>query len=125
MNVSKASRKGQVFERQIADYLKFALRDSRIDIRPKNGKNDRGDIGGVRSLLGGDVVIECKNHKALDLAGWLDEAELERGNADAHIGVVVHKRKGRGAAGEQYVTMRLDSLVWLLKGGPDSEVVAA
>jgi hypothetical protein len=45
--MSASSRKGQTFERLIADHLRDRL-DDRIDIRPKNGRNDRGDLGGIR-----------------------------------------------------------------------------
>ena len=44
------------------------------------------------------------------------EAEIERGNDDALVGVVVHKRHGRAAAGEQFVTMRLADFAALLSG---------
>jgi len=121
--MSAATRKGQTFERLIANFLRFRLNDTRIDIRPKNGTNDRGDIGGIRTIRGSDVVIEVKNHNRTDLSGWLVEAETERGNADAQAAVVVHKRRGKGQAGEQYVTMTLDTFAWLLEGGPDDEPV--
>jgi hypothetical protein len=116
--VSAASRKGQTFERLTANHLRVRLGDTRIDIRPKNGTNDRGDIGGVRTIRGADVVVEVKNRARMELAEWVDEAEVERGNADAGGAVVVHKRKGKGAAGDQYVTMTLDTFTWLLEGGP-------
>lgn len=122
--MSAATRKGHILERQVANHLRVTLADTRIDIRPKNGTNDRGDIGGVRTIRGCDVVIEVKNRARMELAGWVDEAEVERGNADAGGGVVVHKRKGKGAAGDQYVTMTLDTFAWLLEGGPvDTEPV--
>jgi len=95
--MSAASKKGQTFERLVANYLALALGDTRIDIRPKNGTNDRGDIGGIRTIRGADIVIEAKNHSRMNLSGWLAEAETERGNADASAGVVVHKRLGNGA----------------------------
>lgn len=116
-------REGQTFERLTANFLRFRLNDSRIDIRPKNGTNDRGDIGGVRTIRGADVVLEVKNHARMELSAWLAEAEEERGNADASAGVVVHKRKGRGAPADQYVTMTLATFAWLLEGGPDDEPV--
>lgn len=119
--MSAATRKGQTFERLTANYLRVALNDSRIDIRPKNGTNDRGDIGGIRTIRGADVVIEVKNHNRLELAEWLKEAEVEAGNADAAAGVVVHKRRGVGAASGQYVTLTLETFAWLLIGGPDDE----
>ena len=121
--MSAASKKGQTFERLVANYLALALGDTRIDIRPKNGTNDRGDIGGIRTIRGADIVIEAKNHSRMNLSGWLAEAETERGNADASAGVVVHKRLGKGQGADQYVTLSLETFAWLLLGGPDDEPV--
>lgn len=121
--MSAASRRGQTFERLVANYLAAALEDDRIDIRPKNGTNDRGDIGGIRTVGGASVVIEAKNHARLNLAGWMAEAEAERGNADASAGVVVHKRVGKGQGADQWVTMPLNTFAWLLMGGPTDEAM--
>jgi hypothetical protein len=118
--VSAASRKGQTFERLIANHLRDNL-DDRIDIRPKNGTNDRGDIGGIRTTTGGKVVAELKNHNRMELGQWIKETETERGNDDAQVGVVIHKRKGAGQAGAQYVTLTVDSLILLL-GGPVTDL---
>jgi hypothetical protein len=112
---ASARKAGQQFERSIANYLRDEL-DDRIDIRPKNGKNDRGDIGGVRTPRGARVVLECKNHATMSLGSWLNEAEAERGNDDADFGFVIHKRRGIAEAGPQYVTMTVDDLVKLLAG---------
>ncbi|WP_281265436.1 hypothetical protein [Curtobacterium sp. 9128] len=112
---SSARKAGQMFERSVANYLRDEL-DDRIDIRPKNGRDDRGDIGGVRTPRGERVVLECKNHQSMSLGSWLAEAERERGNDDARIGLVVHKRRGIGSPGEQFVTMTLADLVTLLRG---------
>jgi hypothetical protein len=116
---------GQKFERLIADYLRDTV-DPRRDIRPKNGRNDRGDLGGVHTIRGGAIVVEVKNTNRLELAEWIKEAEAEAGNADADAGVVIHKRKGKGAAGDQWVTMSAETFAWLLLGGPkDERVVVA
>lgn len=118
---SRASAKaaGRNFERLVADYLAAQLDDDRIDRRVKRGSQDRGDIAGVRTIRGGRVVIECKDTTKLDLPGWVREAEAERGNDDAVVGVVVHKKRGTTDPAEQYVTMTLDALVTLLQGGVD------
>lgn len=112
MSANKA--KGTRLERQAADYLAEVLNDDRIDRMPLHGKGDRGDIAGIRTVLGERVVIECKNHNRLELAQWVKEAETERGNADAHAAVVVHKRRGKGDPADQYVTMTLRDLAVLL-----------
>lgn len=116
-----AKKAGASFERLVADYLRDHV-DDRIDRRPKTGAKDRGDIGGVRVPYGGRVVVECKNTSRACLSEWVGEAEIERGNDDALVGVVVHKRHGRAAAGEQFVTMRLVDFAALLSGErPDME----
>lgn len=109
---------GTVMETLVAWYLSDALDDDRIERRARNGAKDRGDIGGVRTALGERVVVEVKDVARMDLSGWLREAEVERGNDDAAVGVVVHKRRGKGAAqmGETYVTMTLADLAVLLGG---------
>lgn len=105
-------RKGSSFERTIADYLKNHFDDDRIDRRVKHGSNDTGDIAGVR-WRGNRVVIECKNEKRLRIADYLREAEIERGNDDALLGVAVVKRPGVGAknAGDNLVCMTLDTFL--------------
>lgn len=114
-NRKSAKAAGARFERDIADYLAAHV-DDRIDRRVKTGAKDRGDIGGVRTPWGDRVVIECKNTTRATLGPWVNEAEVERGNDDALIGVVAHKRHGVGAPGEQFVTMTLRDFVALLTG---------
>lgn len=117
MTRSRASAKaaGTRFERLIADCL-AALVDDRIDRRVKTGSKDRGDIGGLRDAHGKRVVIECKDHSRLDLAGWVEQADIERGNDDAVAGLVVHKRRGHGDPLDQYVTCTLRDLIALTTG---------
>lgn len=112
-----AKQAGSSFEQSVAAWLAWRLGDDRIERRVKNGRNDRGDIGGVR-LNGSKVVIECKNYGGeIHASTWLREAETEAGNDDAPIGVVVAKRSGTTAGGEQYVLMSLETLAVLLQGG--------
>lgn len=111
-----ARKAGPWFERCIADYLKTFV-DDRIDRRVKTGNKDRGDIGNVRAFKGGRVVVECKDRGGIvEIGNWLGEAEIERGNDDAEIGVVVAKRRGRAHPGEQIVIMTVRDLVALLTG---------
>ena len=107
-------RKGASFERLIADYFKangFPFADWRV----KNGAKDRGDIAGIHAH-GQSVVIEAKNTTRIDLGTWAKETEQERVNDGALVGVVVHKRHGKGRAGEQWVTMTVQDLAALLTG---------
>jgi len=122
-NRASAKKAGASFERLVADYLAEALNDDRIDRRVKTGNKDRGDIGGVRTIRGGRVVIECKSVSRDNLPLWIREAEVERGNDDAVVGVVAHKRFGSGDPAQQYVTMTLETFALLLEGGPDDRPV--
>ncbi len=117
MSRSRTSAKaaGTRFERLIADCLAKFI-DDRIDRRVKTGNKDRGDIGGVRAMGGGRVVLECKDVSRTDLGGWVREADVERGNDDAIAGWVVHKRRGHGDPLDQYVTGTLRDLIALLDG---------
>ena len=94
-NRKSAKAAGSRFEREIADTIARTLEDDRIERRARSGAKDRGDIAGVR-LHGQRIVIECKNTARIDLARWMTEAEVERGNDDALVGLVVSKRHGRG-----------------------------
>jgi len=91
--------KGSAWERAIVLALQaagwpFAER------RLAGSAKDRGDIAGVPG-----IVIEAKNTATRRLADWIDETELERVNDGAWLGVVWHKRTGRAAAADGYVTM--------------------
>lgn len=116
-NRASAKKAGTLMESLVANFLAFRLADDRIERRAKNGSKDRGDISGVR-IPGGRVVIEVKNVSSkIDLPGWLREAEIERGNDDAVIGVVVHKRHGSANPSDQHVTMTLETFATLLEQG--------
>ena len=111
-----ARQAGSRFEREIADYLAEHV-DDRIDRRVKTGAKDKGDIGGLRHL-GQKVAIEAKNTSRINLGTWINEAHTAMGNDDAGVGLVIHKRHGKGQPGDQWVTMTLDDLVALLTGEP-------
>lgn len=122
MTRSRASARaaGTRFERAVADYLAAHI-DDRIDRRAKTGSKDRGDIGGVRTPHGGRVVVECKDVSRTALAEWVGEADTERGNDVALVGVVIHKRRGTADPGAQYVTCTVADLVALLTGDRPKE----
>jgi hypothetical protein len=99
--VNRSKAKGTWFESSTADFLRthgfpWAHRN------PPAGSKDVGDIGGVI-----DIAIQCKNCVRLELSKWMDEAAAQAANADASLFCVVHKRKGKGDPGEQFVTMPL------------------
>jgi hypothetical protein len=109
-----AKAAGSSFERLVADYLALTV-DDRIDRRVKTGARDKGDIAGVR-VHGRRVVLEAKNTARINLGSWAAEAEAERVNDDALVGLIVHKRHGKGRPGDQWVTMTLADFVALTTG---------
>jgi len=111
---SSAKAAGSRFERSVADYLNEHV-DDRIDRRVKTGAKDRGDIAGWR-YAGLRIVAECKDVVRVALGTWVAEADVERRNDDAQVGVVIHKRRGTADPGDQYVTMTLRDLVALTTG---------
>lgn len=114
---TSAKQAGSQMERLVAEFLAFRLADDRIERRTKNGSNDRGDITGVKTIAGGRVVIEVKNTHRDNLPAWIREAEIERGNDDAVVGVVAHKKHGSANPADQYVSMTLETFARLLEGG--------
>jgi len=72
--------------------------------------DDRGDIDGV---IG--VTFECKNQKAMTLAGWIDELIVEMKHGGNTMGAVVHKRRGVTSAGDYYASLPLSTFTNLLK----------
>lgn len=100
--------KGSAYERLIVDYLRehgFRVNRTRV-----GWADDKGDIHGVDGF-----TFECKNHRSLNLAGWIGELLTECNNAGTRLGAVVHKKRGVAAAGDQYATLPLSMLVQLLK----------
>ena len=115
-NRASAKAAGSRFERQIADYLAEHV-DDRIDRRVKTGAKDKGDIAGLRHM-GQRIVVECKNTSRINLGAWATETEIQRGNDDAGVGIIAHKRHGKGQPGDQWVTLTLADFVALITGEP-------
>ena len=105
--------KGSQYEREIVNYFRSHGYDAE---RTRAGwSDDRGDIHGISHRVLGNFTIECKNHKAMDLAGWVKELEAERVANGGGLGAVVHKKRGTTEAEDQYATLPLWMLVQLLK----------
>ena len=118
MSRSRASAKaaGARFERVIADCLAEHL-DDRIDRRVKGGAVDKGDIGGVRTHTGKRVVVEAKDHSGrYEVGSWLREADTERINDNAEVGVVIAKRRGVSDPLQQVVFMEVSDFIALITG---------
>lgn len=111
---ASARQAGTRFESAIVAYLQDHVDDG-IERRAKSGAKDRGDISGLRHM-GQRVVIECKDTSRANLGVWASEVETERGNDDAGVGLIAHKRHGKGRAEDQWVTLTLADLVSLLTG---------
>ena len=117
-NRNSAKAAGQRFESLVATYLNTHV-DDRIERRRMSGANDRGDISGLRHM-GGRIVVECKDYGGqLKPGPWVEEAHIEAGNDSALLGIVVAKRRGTTAPGDQFVLMTLADLVALLTGSRD------
>ncbi|MDU4729962.1 MAG: hypothetical protein E6Y04_08330 [Corynebacterium sp.] len=109
-----AKQAGARFERIIADYLRDNL-DDRIDRRVKAGAADKGDIANVRDSHNRRVCIETKDYGGrLNLPQWTKEAHTEADNDDAHVGLVIAKRRGTTDPADQWVVMTVNDLIQLL-----------
>lgn len=105
--------KGSEFERQIVKYL-FLQGFEGCERTRVGWADDRGDVHGLVHPILGNFTIECKNHKATDLAGWLKELEREVEANGGGLGAVVHKKRGVTDSAEQYATLPFWMLVQLL-----------
>lgn len=109
--------KGSSFEREIVTYL----RENGFPYAERGVAGATDDIGDIIGTPG--VVWECKNHKRMDLAGWVDELAVEIGNQKTRYsnggpvitGAVIHKRRGTTSAANYYATLPLHKYVELLK----------
>lgn len=114
-----AKKAGTAHASNVSAYLATVLGDDRIERRAATGANDRGDVTGVRTVLGERVVIECKDYGGRILAGeWVKEAQVEAANDDAAVGIVIAKRRGTTNPAEQWAFMTLRDLAVLLGGTP-------
>ena len=113
-NRNSAKQAGARFERLISDYLRDNL-DDRIDRRVKTGAKDCGDVANVRDSHNRRIVIEAKDYGGkVHLAEWVKEAHTEADNDDAHVGLVIAKRRGTTNPADQWVVMTVNDLIQLL-----------
>jgi len=107
--VSRSKAKGTAAETAVVRFLR-AAGFVQVERRTLNGTHDRGDIAGIPG-----VVIEVKNCARQELPGWVAEAERERHNDGASLGVVWHKKRGTTDPGRWFVTMSGDQFAELLR----------
>ncbi len=121
--MSRQRAKGTAWESGICRFL-AEQGFPHVERRALAGTSDRGDIAGIVGW-----VIEAKNCKRMDLAGWVDEATLEQANDGAEFSAVWHHRVGRAHPEAGYVTMTGATFVRLLRaagyGTPLSESLDA
>lgn len=106
--MSKQRAKGTAAETAVVRWL----RDHgfpHAERRALHGTNDQGDVTGI-----GPVVLEVKNHKTLDLAGWIRELETEIDNAKAETGAVIAKKRGTTDPADWYAVLPMHLLAELL-----------
>jgi hypothetical protein len=102
-----SKQRGTAAESAVVNYLRRFT--PHVERRALSGAYDRGDIAGIPS-----VVIEVKAHAKYAFPEWVDEAERERINDNAQIGVVWAKRRGSTNPGAWVVAMSGDQFAWLL-----------
>jgi hypothetical protein len=107
--VSRSKDKGTGWETAICRYL-LDEGFPHIERRALSGTADRGDLSGLPGW-----VLEAKNCKRMDLAGWLDEAAIEQANDGAEFSAVWHHRVGRAHPAAGYVTVAGATFVRLLR----------
>jgi len=94
--------RGSQFERDVAQFLRDNGHPYVERAYGAGRPDDRGDLDGLPGY-----VVEVKCHRALDLAGFVDEAVREAANVGGDIvPVVIAKRRNRPVA-DAYAVMRL------------------
>jgi len=109
--MSKQRNKGTLAETALVAFLRE--RGEKVERRALHGTFDKGDI----NWEGKDIVLEVKNVRSPRAQEWVREAEEERLNAGAEIGVVVHKPHGVALTNQAnwHVIMSLDTFVHMVQ----------
>jgi hypothetical protein len=116
MKPSTAKAKGRATENLLVEHLR-AAGWPHAERRRLNGRDDLGDIAGVRGMDGSgrrDICIEVKSGGRIDLAGFLDELRVETRNAAADNGFVAIRPKGKPDPNDWYAVLPLPWLIELL-----------
>jgi len=93
--------RGSQFERDEAGYLRDHGHRYVERAYGAGRPDDAGDLDGLPRW-----TVEVKACRALDLAGWMDEARREQGHAGTEYTAVVAKRRNRPVA-DAYVVLPL------------------
>ena len=100
--------KGSQFERDVVAYLRANGHQYAERAYGAGRPDGRGDIDGIPGW-----TLELKNHRALELSAWQDEAERERENGRRRFAAVVFKRRNKPVA-DAYVLLSLSTFAELL-----------
>lgn len=113
--VNRSKQRGTAFESLLRDYLKEQWSPI-IERMPLSGNLDKGDLSNFRigSKQQHLICCELKARSQLALNSWVEEANAEAKNYGAVAGICVHKRKGKGQPGDQYVTLTVDAFLAIL-----------
>jgi len=106
-----SGRKGSEWERACEELLR--ARFPYVYRMGKQGRIDKGDFGHTEAFC-----FEAKNQKAIDLAGFIDEANTEAGHAGADWPVVLIKRR-RKPADRGYAVMEIGTFLALIGATDD------
>lgn len=93
-------RKGTLWESNVREFLNSSGNDAH---RVAQAGEDVGDV-----FLNSEFTLQCKDVAASRYAEWLRSAKEQAVAAGRRWGIVVHKRRQKGA-GDGYVVMDLDT----------------
>lgn len=97
--MSKNKQRGTAAEKAVVDYL-HSKGFLGIERRALSGVNDKGDVAGIPQ-----TVVEVKDHATLKFSEWLGELDVEMRNANAWLGAVWSKKRGKGSPADWYCVM--------------------
>ena len=89
---NRAKQKGTQFETAVARFLSEET-GAWVERRALSGTADKGDLIGDGVLA--DWCLEVKNHKSIDLASFVDQAETEARNAKSKWFAAIVKRRNK------------------------------
>lgn len=112
---SRNKAKGTEWERDLVEHLAVAHDATRL---PRTGAKDEGDVE-VRLRDDVRLILEAKNHKAMQLSDWVRQAEVEADHREQRtkvptMGAVAVKRRQKGT-GDGYIVMTVDDFFTLLR----------
>ncbi len=109
MSGASSRRRGHDYERHLAAWLRQQGVQAVTSRELNGGRQEGSDI-----ICDLPVAVEAKNHKTLDLAGWLGQAMQDAGDAPAAVFI---KRRSKPVS-RSYVVMEAGQFVALLR--PDT-----